>query len=828
MYSLAQIAKITGGTLFYTTHPNPKLRVSTLFYDSRTIANPVKGLFVAIDTPARQGHTFVADAYSKGVTIFMVNGFLPSYKKLPNAAFIVVKNTLAALQALATHHRSRFNIPVVGITGSNGKTVVKEWLYQIVQPTLTVVRSPKSYNSQIGVPLSVWQLNSKHQAAIFEAGISAPAEMQNLADIIKPTIGILTNIGQAHQENFESLTAKAIEKAALFATVTTLITCTDEVQLKPIVKHYKALGKKLFTWGRDKDASVQLLQHHKHQQTQTIGYSYKHKQYSFSIPFGDEASLQNAMHCLCAALLLGLKPNEINTRMPLLQPVAMRLELKQGINNTTIINDSYNADIEGLEVALNFLTRQKQQPGKIVVLSDLMQTGLAPKALYQKVAKLIANAKPTRFIGIGKAIAQHKALFGANAEFYPSTHSFITKFNPDQFGNAAILLKGSRVFEFEQIEKLLQQKSHQTVLEINLRAIAANLGYFRSLLKPKTKVMAMVKAFSYGSGSFEVANLLQHQRVDYLAVAYADEGVHLRQNGITLPIMVMNPEQQGFAAMVEYNLEPIIYSHKLLTDFTEYLQSLQNSPKAYPVHIELETGMNRLGFEGNDLVALAQKLNAGNHCKVMSVFSHLAAADEPKHDGFTNQQITLFNQYTKTLQTALGYGFIKHILNSAGIYRFTKAQHDMVRLGVGLYGVGVDPTEQKHLQAVSRLRSVVSQIKHVTKGDSVGYSRKGLVTKAMVIATIPIGYADGIPRLLSNGKGSFYLHGRLCPIVGNVCMDMTMIDITPIANQTTEGDEVEIFGPHHRIFQFAQALGTIPYEVLTNISTRVKRVYFEE
>jgi alanine racemase len=825
-YTPIDIAKICHGKLV-TKLKAPLAPVGSLYYDTRSITLPENSLFIAIKSTSGDGHRFIPDAYNKGVRYFLVEKIGEKYEKLAGAVFIVVPDALKALQAWAAHHRQQFKIPVVGITGSNGKTIVKEWLFQLTAPDKAVVRSPKSYNSQLGVPLSVLQMNEKHQLAIFEAGISKPGEMALLADIIKPTLGIVTNIGEAHSENFESKEQKATEKLQLIAQADKVVINADQKLLVSALQKSKlAKPGNLISWGKKKGNNVVVTQVKKSKTATIVNYSYAKKEHSFILPFVDEASVENAMQCLSAALMLGFKPAVLNERMQHLSPVAMRLELKQGLNNCTLINDAYNSDIESLNIALNFLDRQKQQPKKTLILSDIEQSGLADKELYKLVHQMLKQHKVDRLIGIGTHISKQKKLFGKHTRFFDSTDAFIESFADLRFEHETILLKGSRSFEFERIVRLLQQKSHQTILEINLNALISNLNYFRSLLKPDTKVMAMVKALSYGSGSYEVANVLQHHKIDYLAVAYADEGVELRRNGITVPIMVMNPEPQTFEVIVEHKLEPIVYSFGLLHDFAKFLERNHKKHKQFPIHLELETGMKRLGFEADEMAALVKELKKNSTLKVVSCFSHLAAADEAQHDAFTQEQIDLFERLTQQLKKGIGYDFMRHILNSAGIYRFTKAQYNMVRLGIGLYGVGVDVNEQRNLQPVSRLKSIISQIKQVKKGETVGYGRKGKTNTNITIATVPIGYADGVSRTLSNGKGSFWVNGSLCPIIGNVCMDMTMIDISTAKAQ--EGDEVEVFGEHHTILKVAEDLNTIPYEVLTDVSARVKRVYFQE
>lgn len=825
-YTPADIARICNAELVVNNTKMNMQPVTALFFDSRNITLPQGGLFIAIHSASADGHKFIVDAYNKGIRYFLVDRVGEREKKLSGAIFIIVSDTLKALQLFVAYHRAQFDLPVVGITGSNGKTIVKEWLYQLTSPDMPVLRSPKSYNSQLGVPLSVWPLNNRHELGIFEAGISKPGEMAALQEIIKPEVVVFTNIGEAHAENFKSKEDKAQEKLLLAKDAETVVFCADNKLVVNAIEKAGIKKKQQFSWGKSKTNQVVVIKTQKAKIDTTVSYQYKNKVSSFTIPFTDDASVEDAIHALSAALFLGFSPLVLNKRMGWLSPIAMRLELKQGVNNCTVINDSYNSDLESLSIALSFLERQKQQPKKTIILSDIEQSGLSGKELYTKVSGMLKQHKLDRIIGIGNAIRKHKKMFGKQTEFFATTDDFLAHVGSYQFANETVLLKGSRRFEFERISQLLQQKSHQTVLEINLNATINNLNYFRSLLKPETKVMAMVKAFSYGSGSFEIANALQHHKIDYLAVAYADEGVELRRNGITVPIMVMNPEYQSFGDIVKHTLEPIIYSFDLLDEFTNYLKVSHKKIKEFPVHIELETGMKRLGFEQTDITKLGKKLKIEKQLKVVSCFSHLASADEPKDDKFTHDQIDLFDISTTKLAAYIGYKFIRHILNSAGIYRFADAQYDMVRLGIGLYGVGVDAAEQQNLQTVSRLKSIVSQIKEVKKGETIGYNRRGVAKTNIKIATVPIGYADGVNRVLSNGKGRFWVKGKLCPIIGNVCMDMTMVNIAGV--DVREGDEVEIFGENYTIFQLAEDLNTIPYEVLTNVSARVKRVYYQE
>jgi alanine racemase len=825
-YSITNINQIIQGILAGNNSNN--IVIKNLLIDSRKIITAESSLFFAIKGERNDGHIFIADLYEKGVRSFVVSTLPSDLSLYKNAAFIVTKDTLFALQILCAHHRNRFNIPVIGVTGSNGKTIVKEWLFQLMREDKNIVRSPKSFNSQVGVPLSVWQMHEENDLAIFEAGISKPNEMVLLEQIIQPTIGLITNIGQAHDENFENQKQKVTEKLKLFNHAEALVFCKDYLMILDEVnnpKHFPEL--KMFTWSRRSRADLLVGRITKATADTEIQAVFKNNFINIHIPFTDEASIENAIHCWAMMLYLGYDNNVIADRMKFLSPVAMRLELKEGINNCSIINDSYNSDLGSLSIALDFLNQQKQHPKRTLILSDILQSGKNEENLYREVAELIHKKGITRLIGIGEAITRQADLFKTDKIFYNTTADFLQNYNNSFFKDETILLKGARAFGFEAISKVIQQKAHETVLEINLNAIVNNLNYFRSRIKSDTKVMAMVKAFSYGSGSFEIANILQFHRVDYLAVAYADEGIELRKAGITLPIMVMNPEEQSYDAMIQYHLEPEIYSFRVLNMFEETLKrSERNLNKQIAIHIKLDTGMHRLGFEPEDVNELIVRIKNNKQLKIQSIFSHLVATDEPEHDEFTWQQIRKFTEMSDNIQSHLDYPVLKHILNSAGISRFPDAQFDMVRLGIGLYGIGVNASEQAHLQNVSTLKTSISQIKNIPANETIGYSRKGVAPRDIKIATVPIGYADGLSRKLSNGKGKMFIKGKPAPIIGNVCMDMCMIDITDI--NANENDEVIVFGEAYPIADVAKDIGTIPYEVLTNVSRRVKRVYFQE
>ncbi len=835
-YSISQIEKIISGR--FLLNENPATVVEHLLLDSRKLLFPSTSIFFALTGPRRNGNAFITELYGKGIRNFVVDESIPetAISGCAGSNFLQVKDAQAALHLLVGYHRSQFDIPVIGITGSNGKTIVKEWLFQLLQDDYHIVRSPKSYNSQIGVPLSVWQMNETHTLAIFEAGISQPDEMQQLEKIIQPGIGVFTNIGDAHSEGFLNIRQKVNEKLKLFVRSSSLIYGADNPDVNTGVSTFVNNVRNgddftLISWSCKGTASLQISSIEKRNEQAVINaYDYRSgntgKLVSITIPFTDDASVQNAITCWCALLHLGTDAGVISKRMLQLRTVEMRLELKQGINNCSVINDSYSSDINSLTIALDFLVQQQQHPNRTLILSDILQSGKSGRDLYMEIAAILQQKNINRLIGIGPEISRQQDAF-KNIEqrfFFTSIAEFMQHFYSLHFYNETILLKGARVFEFEQISHLLEEKVHQTVLEINLNAITHNLKEYQQLLKPGVKLMAMVKAFSYGSGGYEIANLLQFHKVDYLAVAYADEGVELRRAGISLPILVLNPETATFDVMVQYNLEPELYSFGILSAFQQYLQ--RYGVNNYPVHIKLDTGMHRLGFEPRDLAELASALKSGTVFKVQSVFSHLAGSDSAELDDFTGIQSDQFLQGCEVLQKALGYPFIRHIANTSSIHRHPHLQLDMVRLGIGLYGVDNDARMQEKLVNVSTLKTTISQIKQVAAGESVGYNRKGKVSINSEIATVRIGYADGYPRLLSNGAGKMWVNGKMVPVIGNICMDMTMLDIT--GANVREGDEVIVFGIALPVNELAGWAKTIPYEILTGISQRVKRVYFEE
>jgi alanine racemase len=826
LYNIKEISGIVKGKL-HLQAPNSE-DIEELLTDSRKISHAETSLFFALKGDRHDGHRFIESCAAQGVSNFIVSEFRDDWKNLP-ANFVVVNDTLDALQQLATYHREQFSIPVIGITGSNGKTIVKEWLYQLMRDDKNIVRSPKSYNSQTGVPLSVWQMSEEHNLAIFEAGLSQPGEMGRLEKIIQPTTGIFTNIGSAHDENFDNQNLKVIEKLRLFQSCDTLIFCKDynTIQLEISKVDFLPRKLKLFTWSRKTKADLQISRINKSSDETEVQGIFENRFWKIRIPFTDDASIENAIHCWTVMLYLGYSADVIEERMTFLSPVAMRLELKEGINDCSIINDSYSSDIGSLTIALDFLNQQKQHVKRTVILSDILQSGKNEEALYKEVAELLEAKNIDRMIGIGSAISRQRNQFSIPHSFYIDTDDFLRSFTPVDFNDETILLKGARIYGFEKISKVLQQKAHETVMEINLNALVHNLNYFRSRLKPGVKTMAMVKATSYGSGSFEIANILQFHHVDYLAVAYTDEGVELRKAGISLPIMVMNPEMQSFETMISYKLEPEIYNFRLLNQAAEVLQKHSGGDGfSFPVHIKLDTGMHRLGFEEREMNELLIRIKNIRKLKVQSVFTHLAATDESEHDTFTRQQLEKFERMSSRIQKDFSYPILRHALNSAGIIRFNEAQFDMVRLGIGMYGFASTWHEQRQLQHVTTLRTTISQIKNVPAGETIGYSRTAKLTSDTTIATVAIGYADGINRKLGNGRSGMMINGKLAPIIGNVCMDMCMLDITNVPAK--EGDEVIVFGVDHPVTEMSKALGTIPYEILTGISQRVKRVYYQE
>ncbi|MEE1944720.1 bifunctional UDP-N-acetylmuramoyl-tripeptide:D-alanyl-D-alanine ligase/alanine racemase [Pedobacter sp. KR3-3] len=816
-YPIAHIAQILGAKAQLSS---PTTIITQLLTDSRTPIDPEASLFFALKAQ-RDGHQFIASAYQHGLRNFMVSDVVDA-SAYPDANFLQVDDVLKALQQLAMAHRKTSQLKVIGITGSNGKTIIKEWLYQLLAPDFNIVRSPKSFNSQIGVPLSVWQINASHDLGIFEAGISRKGEMEVLAEIIAPTIGILTNIGEAHAEGFENNKEKLNEKLKLFKDVELLVYSPTYTAG---IKEADLPGKAKFSWSTSasQPADLQISFIEPIEGRNYIRAIYQHKEIECLIPFSDKASVENGIICWATLLALGYTPQEADLRLEKLTSVSMRLALINGIENCSVIDDSYSADISSLAIALDFLNQQNQHPKKTLILSDIYESGKTNEVLYAEIAALLAQKNLNRLIGIGPHISAFADLFKLEASFYESTQDFIAQLPAIHFANETILVKGARKFGFERISKLLTQKIHDTVLEINLNAMLGNLQFYRSKLKPGVKTMAMVKAFSYGSGSFEIANLLQYHKVDYLAVAYADEGIALRKAGISLPIMVMSPEPSAFEAMLSYQLEPEIYSAAILKSFMHFLPAAVTD---FPIHIKLDTGMHRLGFEAHEMPELIALLKDSAQLKIVSAFTHLVATDDAQHDGFTEQQLASYASLYEELAQGIGYRPIRHALNTSGITRWPTAHFDMVRVGIGLYGFDGALKDNRGLQTVAVLKTTVTQVKELKPGETVGYSRRGLMPNGGKIATVKIGYADGYTRDFGNGVGQMLIHGKLVPTIGSICMDMCMLDVTGLEVNT--GDEVIVFNETHDIATLANQIGTIPYEILTNISQRVKRVYFYE
>lgn len=823
VYTIEKVTTLIGARRYGDSESN----VRWILTDSRSLCFPEETLFFAIRSGRNDGHKYIADLYRRGVRNFVVEELPQNWnEEYPEADFLKVPFALEALQRLAERHRDEFNIPVVGITGSNGKTVVKEWLYQLLSPSMAVTRSPRSYNSQIGVPLSVWLLNEQSEVGVFEAGISQPGEMDALRDIIQPTVGVLTNLGAAHQENFKSMEDKCHEKLKLFHDSKAIVYPYDDEIVRKCVESYEYKGEQI-AWSM-KDSSVKMFVKSvdkKDTQT-TISYVFNGKEASYTLPFIDEASIANSITCAAVALHLGLTTDEIAQRMPAIEPVAMRLEVKQGQHGCTLINDSYNSDVNSLDIALDFMNRRPDHEGRrrTLILSDIYQSGEDGATLYKEVSDLAVKRGVEKFIGIGPEISRYADEIQIKEKyFFNDCNAFIESNVFGSLRNEVILLKGSRKFSFDKLTELLEQKVHETILEVNLNAVVKNLNYYRSFMKPTTKLVCMVKADAYGAGAVEVAKTLQDHRVDYLAVAVADEGVTLRKNGITCNIMIMNPEMTSFKTMFDYKLEPEVYSFRLLDALVKAAQ--KEGITGYPVHIKLDTGMHRLGFDPRcDMDELISRLKHQNAIIPRSVFSHFVGSDSDDFDNFSAMQFKLFDEGSKKLQSAFSHKILRHMDNSAGIEHFPERQMDMCRLGLGLYGI--DSRDNSILNTVSTLKSTILQIHRVPKEETVGYSRKGVLTRDSVIGAIPIGYADGLNRRLGCGHCYCLVNGQKAPYVGNICMDVAMIDLTGI--DCKEGDTVEIFGEHLPVTVLSDVLGTIPYEVLTSISNRVKRVYYQD
>ena len=817
-YSIEKVTTLIGARRIGETDA----QIGWLLTDSRSLCFPEETLFFALRSARNDGHRYIADLYRRGVRNFVVEA--KGYDDfLPGANFLIVPSPLAALQRLAERHRDEFDVPIIGITGSNGKTMVKEWLYQLLLPSQKIVRSPRSYNSQIGVPLSVWLLNEQTEVGIFEAGISQPGEMFALRDIIQPTIGVFTSLGTAHQENFRSMEEKCMEKLELMHDTEAMVYCSDNDTVSRCIRRMQYKGEKI-AWSQcDEQAALFVKSTTSLPHSTRITYIWKDEENCFEIPFIDEASVEDVITCAAVALYMGLTPAQLADRMPRLEPVAMRLEVKEGQRGCVLINDSYNSDVNSLDIALDFMNR-REAAKKTLILSDIFQTGTSPEALYAQVSDLAVKRGIDKFIGIGSELAAQAdkiqiadKLFFADVPHFLSSEAFAT------LRDELILLKGSRSFGFDQITEQLEQKVHETILEVNLNSVVENLNYYRSFLKSETKMVCMIKADAYGAGAVEIAKTLQDQRVDYLAVAVADEGVTLRKAGITANIMIMNPEMTAFKTMFDYELEPEVYSFRLMEALIKAAR--KEGITGWPVHIKFDTGMHRLGFDPvEDIDELIDHLVHQQAIIPRSVFSHFVGSDSDGFDDFSARQFALFEEGSRKLQSAFPHHILRHMDNSAGIEHFPERQMDMCRLGIGLYGV--DPRDNRILHTVSTLKTTILQLRHVPKGETVGYSRKGNIERNSVIAAIPIGYADGLNRHLGNRHGYCLVNGQKAEYVGNICMDVAMIDVTDIPCK--EGDQVEIFGEHLPVTQLSDELDTIPYEVLTGVSNRVKRVYFQD
>lgn len=823
-YSVEKLSSLIDAKLI----GNNKANISFVLTDSRSLCFPEETVFFALKSERNDGHHFIPELYRRGVRNFVVQELPDKLSEFPQTNFLMVADSLTALQQLAECHRKEFHFPVIGITGSNGKTMVKEWLYQLLSQNMNVTRSPRSYNSQIGVPLSLWLLNEQSQLGVFEAGISKPKEMIRLQRIIQPTIGVMTNLGSAHQENFGSLEEKCKEKLLLFKNAEAIVySMDDEIVSKCVcTSDYPALK---LTWSmKDDTVAFYVRAIEKQNINTTIAYTWKNKvNGKFTLPFIDEASLKNAISCAVVALYLGLTPKELALRMERLEPVAMRLEVKEGQHGCTLINDSYNSDINSLDIALDFMNRRPDHKGRkrTLILSDILQSGKIESRLYEEVAELIEKRGVRKFIGIGTSLTHECDAFKNISEkfFFPTVADFVHSEVFRGLSNEVILLKGARSFGFDRLTELLVNKVHETVLEVNLKAVVANLNHYRSFMKPETKLVCMIKADGYGAGAVEIAKTLQEHRVDYLAVAVADEGVALRKNGITSSIMIMNPEMSSFKTLFDYELEPEIYSFRLLDALVKAAQ--KEGVTGFPVHIKLDTGMHRLGFNPHtDINELITRLKQQSSVIPRSVFSHFVGSDSNDFDRFSAHQFELFDKGSKQLQAAFEHKILRHIDNSAGIEHFPERQLDMCRLGLGLYGI--NSRNNEILNNVSTLKTTILQMRNVPKGDTVGYSRKGIIVRDSVIAAIPIGYADGLNRRLGNRNCYCLVNGKKAPYVGNICMDVALIDVTDI--DCKEGDSVEIFGDHLPVTVLSDVMETIPYEVLTNVSNRVKRVYYQD
>jgi alanine racemase len=809
VYTLSEIASAINAQKIGNLEQSANFQLLT---DSRNLTNADESIFISLKTKYNNGHRFIPELIDKGVKVFIVEKDF-DIEPFQGICFLKVENTLHALQKVAIFHRNHFSIPIIGITGSNGKTIVKEWLAQLLKDDYYVCANPKSYNSQIGVPLSIWQLKNEHTLGIFEAGISKVDEMDNLSNIIQANIGVLTHLGTAHNEGFDSPEQKLMEKIKLFKNC-------DRVYTEFNTSVINLLKEKAITFGyNEPKANLNITERNISQTSTNITCMYNGTSVNFSIPFSDEASIENA--CLCSLICLSLGKFEVE-KFQILKPISMRMELKKGIHSCILVNDSYSNDVNALSNALSFLKQQSIHSKTTVILSDIEGSGLPSSILYKQVKSLLLDKRIKRIIGIGPEYMANKEIFEPyfETDFYTNTQAFIDNFYHLKFHEESILIKGARKFEFEKIVKKLEQENHGTVLEINLSAALKNLDAIKNKMPKDIKVMAMVKAFAYGSGSYEIAKLLQN-KVDYLAVAYIDEGIALRQSGINTPIMVMNSDIDALEQLIEFNLEPVVFSNEFLDKYSK-----QDSNSVLKIHIEIDTGMHRLGYLENEIDALIEVISLSKNLKIASIFSHLSGSDDAIFDEFTRFQISIFNNIASKIESSIGYKTIKHISNTAAALRFEQKDLDMVRLGIGLYGIDPSKLFGNLLEPVFTLKTHISQIKTVHANDSIGYSRKSISETERKIAVLALGYADGLNRSLSNGIGGLYINNQFAPIAGNICMDMCMVDVSNI--ECKSGDEAILFGKDFPIAKVADQLNTIPYEILTSISQRVKRIYVSE
>lgn len=807
---------------------NPKQKITEILTDSRSFTRPEGVVFFAINTPGgNDGHKYIEELYNKGIRNFIVEKIPLFFKDKNDINYIKVADSLSALLKIAASFRSD-KTKYVAIAGSRGKTTVKEILYQLLREGRIVARSPRSYNSKIGVPVSLWQVTPDSQIALIEAGISRKGEMKNLSECIRPQTVIFTNIGEEHSEEFKDLKEKGREKSLLagLPSVETIIYNYDDPVLKdslqPYLKNKKSIG-----WSfSDPEADLYIERKGIKEDIVKFSFNYAGKPRELEVRCSGPEEMENMATALAFLLAEGLPLDYIADSFNKLHPVGTRLDVMEGMNGCVLIRDSYISDYTSLSPAIDFMMRRKTAAAKpVIIMGDLYYSGNDKDKMYREVAELVRETGIERFIGIGPEMDSHSSFFGKRSEFYKTVDDFLQKRSPSDFVNELILLKGSGTDGFERIVEMLAARTHETVLEVNLDSLVDNYNYFRGFIPSATGIIAMVKASGYGAGSLEIARSLQDCGAAYLAVAIIDEGVELRENGITMPIMVMNPKVENYGAMFSHNLEPEIYSPIMLREVIEAAE--KRGVRDYPVHIKLDTGMHRMGFVQEELPDMIELLKKERHIKVSSLFSHLATADCPDMDDYTLSQFELFQEMTEKIIKGLGYKIKRHILNSAGILRFPERHYDYVRLGIGLYGANTLPPEmEKPLAVVSTLRTVIINLRRWKAGETVGYGRKGVIKKDSVIATIPIGYADGINRHLGNGNISFIVNGRPAPTIGNICMDACMLDVSGIDCKV--GDTVEIFGRQQSLLTVSEALETIPYEILTSVSPRVRRIYYRE